>query len=308
MDLVAGKILLVRPAAFGYNPQTAGSNVFQKESPLSREEIGRRARDEFDRVAAGLRRAGIEVVIFDDPAEPHTPDAVFPNNWFSTHPDGTLCLYPLEAPARRLERNPELIEFLQSKYEVSRVVDLSDYENENRFLEGTGSLVLDHKRRIAYAALSSRTDELVLDRWATELGFGVIKFRSFDRRRRLPVYHTNVLMCLGERFAVVCLESITDEREKAAVTKSLRAGGREIIRISAGQMENFAGNMLLLTNGDGEKKLIMSARARNSLTAEQEQKLSEYAGLVSFDIDLIETCGGGSVRCMIAEIFFGDPA
>jgi hypothetical protein len=302
MNYIANKILMIRPAGFGYNRQTAQSNAFQKEVDLSAEEIQEKALNEFNLMTAKLKEIGVEVIIFDDLKEPHTPDSVFPNNWFSTHPDGRLCLYPMEAEVRRFERRSEIIDFLKENYSVTQILDFSKFEDQNKFLEGTGSLVLDQDNRTAYASISSRTNEDVLDKWAIAIGFDVIKFHSFDRQNT-PIYHTNVMMCLGDKFAVICLESITDANERLMVVESLQNSGKEIIGISFGQMENFAGNMLLLQNQTGENILVMSERAFRSLNENQIEKLRFYTSLASFDIDIIEQCGGGSVRCMIAEIF-----
>lgn len=294
---------MIRPAGFGYNPQTAESNAFQKTVDIGDAKIQEKALLEFDEMTDRLKKLGIEVLIFLDSKEPHTPDAVFPNNWFSTHPDGRLCLYPMESETRRFERDGSIVDFLKKNFDVTEVFDFSGLENKNQFLEGTGSLVLDHENKIAYASVSSRTNEKALHKWAIALGFDFVKFRSFDQNNT-PIYHTNVMMCLGDNFAVVCLESISDETERSAVFKSLQETKKEIIEISFEQMENFAGNMLLLQNKSEENILVMSKRAFESLKNDQIEKLRSHAKLESFDIDIIEKCGGGSVRCMIAEIFY----
>ncbi|NNE97769.1 MAG: amidinotransferase [Pyrinomonadaceae bacterium] len=293
---------MVRPSAFGYNPQTAESNAFQKELDLSRKEISKRALQEFDQMAGGLKDLGIEVLIANDKLEPHTPDAVFPNNWFSTHPDGTFCLYPMEAKARRLERESGAVDLIRGSFRPRRIIDLTRFEQDEKFLEGTGSLILDHDNGIAYACISSRTNPEVLDKWAVELGFDVIKFSAFDENGT-EIYHTNVMMCLGDSFAVICLESIANKGERNAVVESLKNTGKEIINISFTQLNNFAGNMLLLKNDKAEKILVMSTRARDSLNPEQIATLETHSKLASFDIETIEDCGGGSARCIIAEIF-----
>lgn len=302
MNYTAAKILMIRPANFGYNPQTAESNKFQKKVDLSDQEIQAKALREFDSMSAELEKLGVEVVIFEDVKEHFTPDAIFPNNWFSTHPGGAFCLYPMEAEARRFERNPEIIDKIKKEAGIRRTLDFSRFEKQNKFLEGTGSLVLDHKNKTAYASISSRTNPEVLESWAEALDFNVIKFHSFDRENA-HVYHTNVMMCLGDNFAVVCLEGISDKAERQNVIESLQNGGKEIVEISFEQMENFAGNMLLLQNDSGEKILVMSKRAFESLNNKQIRTLESHAEIASFDIDIIEQCGGGSVRCMIAEIF-----
>ena len=293
---------MVRPAAFGFNPQTAKSNSFQKEIQLSRGEIQEKALVEFDLMVGELGRLGVEVVVANDKKEPFTPDAVFPNNWFSTHIDKTLCLYPMEAQARRLERDPETISLIESEAKIVRKLDFSDSENKEKYLEGTGSLVLDRDKKIAYACISSRTNEEVLSQWAESLNFHVVKFSAVDEMKK-AIYHTNVMMCVGDEFAVVCLSSINDEGEKLVVRESLESSGKETIEISYAQMNSFAGNMLLLKTKQDEKLLVMSQRAFDSLETSQIEKLERYANLASFDIETIEDCGGGSVRCMIAEIF-----
>ncbi len=302
MNYTARKILMIRPARFGYNSQTAESNAFQKEVNLSGAEIQAKALREFDLMSRKLKQCGIEVLIFEDSEKPHTPDAVFPNNWFSTHSDGTICLYPMESETRRFERNTEIIGELKKHFVVGRVLDFSAFEKRNKFLEGTGSLVLDHKSKIAYASISSRTNREVLKHWAKNLSFEIVEFHSFDQNKT-PIYHTNVMMCAGDSFAVICLQSIADKAERRKVIESLQTGKKEIVEISQRQMENFAGNMLLLQNGSGENILVMSERAFESLNEKQIETLESKAKIVSFDIDIIEQCGGGSVRCMIAEIF-----
>jgi hypothetical protein len=303
MSFIANKILMVRPAKFGFNPQTAESNAFQKEVDLTDEEIQENAVQEFDSMVNKLRENGIEVLICDDSENPYTPDAVFPNNWFSTHAGGTLCLYPMEAEARRFERNPQIINKLKENFVVAKTLDFTEFENQNKFLEGTGSLVLDHENKIAYASISSRTNEDALKDWSNKLDFEIFKFRSFDRNGK-AIYHTNVMMCLGDDFAVACLKSISEENEKRLFREKLYQTGKEIIEISFEQMNNFAGNMLLLQNKKNEKILVLSKTAFESLNKKQIEKLGSHAKLLSFDIDIIEKCGGGSVRCMIAEIFY----
>jgi hypothetical protein len=293
---------MVRPVNFGYNPQTAESNAFQVKVDLSDEDVQSNALREFDAMVEKLRSLGVEVLVFDDTKEPYTPDSIFPNNWFSTHIDGTLCLYPMEAKARRFERNPQIIDEIKKNINLTRILDFSEYELQNKFLEGTGSLILDHENKIAYASISSRTNEEVLDDWAEALDFEVVKFHSFDENGK-AIYHTNVIMCLGNKFTVICMESIADENEKRVLIETFHQTNKEIVEISFEQMSKFAGNMLLIQNSSEEKILVMSKTARNSLNEDQIIKLEKYAKLASFDIDIIEKCGGGSVRCMIAEIF-----
>ena len=302
MSYIANKILMVRPAAFGYNPQTAESNAFQKKPDLSAEEISKKAIEEFDQMVGELSALGIEVLVANDSGEHHTPDAVFPNNWFSTHPNGTFCLYPMEAKARRLERESSAITIIRNNFEVKETIDLTKFEAHEKFLEGTGSLILDHENRIAYACISSRTNPKILNQWARKLDYKTVKFRAVDESEK-AIYHTNVMMCLGDNFAVICLESIVEKSERDEVVEKLQTTGKEIVDISFGQMNQFAGNMLLLKNDKNEKILVMSKRAFGVLTEDQIGRLNAYAKLASFDIETIEDCGGGSVRCMIAEIF-----
>ena len=298
------QVVLIRPVRFGFNPETAASNAFQKPdcANIAPEERQARALREFTAVAETLTEAGLDVLIFDDTSEPHTPDSIFPNNWFSTHPDGTLCLYPMMAENRRRERRAEIITTLQNKFDVRQTVDLSAFENDGKFLEGTGSLVLDHKNRMAYACLSERTNEELLKLWAKKMDFEVLFFSAVDTKGD-ALYHTNVLMCIGDDFAVVCLDSVKDDGQRKKLRDALTRTGKRIIEISPRQLENFAGNMLLLSNKAGENILIMSQPALDSLNAEQVAALSEHARVISVQIPTIELCGGGSVRCMIAENF-----
>ncbi|HEV7643265.1 MAG TPA: arginine deiminase-related protein [Pyrinomonadaceae bacterium] len=304
---IAHQVILIRPATFGFNPETAGSNKFQKAAENADPgAIHEKAMREFSVLAETLENAGVDVLIFDDTHEPHTPDSIFPNNWFSTHSDGTLCLYPMMAENRRLERREDIIETLREKFEIREIVDLTSFENEGKFLEGTGSLVLDHKNRIAYACISPRTDEDALKIWAEKMNFDVVGFAAFDAGGDSDgdaIYHTNVLMCMGDTFAVVCLESIPDAGERKNVQDKLTLTGKEIVEISLRQMADFAGNMLLLQNDSSDRLLIISRQAHGSLDPAQVETLSRHARLVAAEIPTIESCGGGSVRCMIAENF-----
>ncbi len=303
MDYIANKILMVRPSAFGFNPETAASNSFQKTLDLTADEIRRRAAVEFDLMVAGLRDLDVEVKVIEDSEGDHTPDSVFPNNWFSTHPDGSFCLYPMEAAARRYERRLAAEMDFRAAVRYSKRIDMTGFESEGKYLEGTGSMVLDHENKIVYASLSSRTDNEVLNHWTAEFGFDRVAFNSADDKGT-PIYHTNVLMTLGDNFAVVCLECIPDESERELLAGTLIETGKEIIEISRGQMNQFAGNMILLKNGAGQKILVMSERADRSLTDDQRKKLEQQAKPAAFDLETIEDCGGGSARCMIAELFY----
>jgi hypothetical protein len=261
------------------------------------------AADEFERLAQALRNAGINVITVDDTQEPHTPDAIFPNNWVSFHADGSVVLYPMEAPNRRTERRLDVIHHLADNhgFKVSDIIDLSHHEGIGQYLEGTGSLVLDRSNRIAYACLSSRTHLASLDDFAQRMGYEALAFDAVDRNGA-AIYHTNVLMNVGENLAVICTEAISRKDQRDTVVHRLKDSGHEIIDISFDQMDSFAGNMLELRSNSGEHVIAMSRRAHNVLTATQLDALSNYAHIVSTPIDSIEDSSGGSVRCMLAEI------
>jgi hypothetical protein len=293
---------MVRPARFGFNPQTAGTNLFQRADQRPDDsERQSRVLAEFDALAASLSRAGVHVVAAADTADPAKPDAVFPNNWVSFHADGTVVLYPMFAPNRRLERREDLIAEVarEGSFRVARTVDLSHREAEAKFLEGTGSLVLDRAAHIAYACLSPRTDLDVLGEFAQLLDYELLTFDAQDAGA--PIYHTNVLMAVGTRFAVVCSESIGNPQHRDAVRSKLAATGHEIIDISLGQMRSFAGNLLEL-EGAGGRLIALSSAAWNALDAQQRRQLESHGEIVAADIATIERLGGGSVRCMLAEI------
>lgn len=299
-----GTVLLVRPVAFHGNPETVDSNAFQRP-PAAADPAAEQAAAavEFEGLVAALREAGVDVVIVDDRAEPPTPDSIFPNNWISFHAGGTAVLYPMMAPSRRGERRRDILELLSRErgFRIERVIDLSHHEAEGRFLEGTGSMVLDRVNRIAYACLSPRTDLEVLAEAAQLLDYEPLAFAAVDAGG-VPVYHTNVLMCIGADFAVLCDEAIGDAGQRAAVCRRLEDTGHELIRISLGQMASFAGNMLELAGAGGERLLAMSARALDALAPEQQASLESRCRLVAAPIAAIEAGGGGSVRCMLAEI------
>ena len=295
-------ILMIRPAVFGFNPETAGSNEFQGDAGLDAGVLQERAEVEFDAAVEALREKGVNVFVIEDTVYPPKPDAVFPNNWVSFHEDGTVILYPMFAASRRHERRRDIIDGLTSAFEIGEVVDLSGNEKDGRFLEGTGSMVLDRANAIAYASLSPRTDERLFIQVCERLSYDPVTFRSHGRSGR-EIYHTNVMMCIGERFAVVCLDAISDVGERERVATSLRDTGREIVEIGFEQMGNFAGNMLALRTNDGGDVVALSRRAFGALTADQKQDIEHCCELAPLDIPTIETAGGGSVRCMIAEIF-----
>jgi hypothetical protein len=300
---LASAVLMIRPVRFQSNPLTAASNRFQGQNASSAGQQQVDAEAEFDRLAAALEAGGVTVVQVDDTEEPHTPDAVFPNNWVSFHADGTVVLYPMEAPNRRTERRPDIIDTLANQYgfQVREIVDFSHHEQNGHFLEGTGSLVLDRANRIAYACLSSRTHLDPLGDFAQRLDYEVIAFDAVDRNGA-PIYHTNVLMNIGEELAVVCDEAIPRDEQREAVVQSLEGTGHEVITLTFDQMESFAGNMLELRSSSGQRVIAMSEQARQSLTESQLEKISAYAQIISAPIENIESSAGGSVRCMLAEI------
>lgn len=302
MSQIASTILMVRPASFGFNAETAQNNVFQKNIKASQKEIQQKAVEEFDKFVATLRKKGIEVIVFDDTAKPVKPDALFPNNWFCTLEDGTLAVFPMYAPNRRIEKRNDLLQMLVDKYNVRDVEDWSEYEAESLFLEGTGSMIIDQDYKVIYACISPRTNKSVLEKFAHAHGYKAMLFYSKDENGT-DVYHTNVIMHLGETYAIICMESITNETERIAVSQLLISTGHEVIPISLKQVHAFAGNMLQVKNAKGEKFTILSKSAFNSLTKEQKNILQHHTTLLPMDITTIETIGGGSTRCMMAEIF-----
>jgi len=294
-------LLMIRPANCGYNPQTAASNSFQKLiETLSAEEIQERAVKEFDNLVEILRAANINVFIAEDTLEPVKPDAVFPNNWVSFHADGTVYLYPMLSEKRNTERRTDIVETLKQNFQIKKIVDLS--AGENRILEGTGSMILDHPNRIIYACLSPRTDKNLLDKYGSMIGYEPLTFVCLDRNSA-EIYHTNVVMCVGEKIAVVCLETIRNLAERNSVAEKLTETNHEIIEISIEQMNRFAGNMLEVRNCQNKNFLLMSVSARDSLNKNQMAKIEKHAEILSANIATIEAVGGGSVRCMLAEIF-----
>lgn len=300
---LASAVLMIRPARFESNPETAASNKFQGRSGASPAEQQEAALREFDALAAALADAGIRVLIFEDTAEPHTPDAIFPNNWVSFHADGSVVLYPMEAPSRRLERRPDIIESLAGDhgYLVKQIVDLSHHENAGHFLEGTGSMVLDRRNGNAYACLSTRTHLDPLGEFAQRMDYDIIAFEATDRSGA-PIYHTNVLMNIGEEIAVICGEAISKPEQRTAVLQQLSKNGHSLVLISYEQLESFAGNMLELRSESGDRVVAMSSAAHRSLTVSQRESIEKNATVVSVPIDNIECSAGGSVRCMLAEL------
>lgn len=297
------RIMMIRPVRFGFNQETADSNEFQQEdfAQKTKDTAQQIATQEFDLMIDQLRKAGLELHIFDDTDEVERPDAVFSNNWVSFHQSGKVVLYPMMAENRRLERRADIIENLRSNFKVEEIIDLTGFEAEGKFLEGTGSMVFDRRYKIAYACLSPRTHPEVLDAFADALGYEIISFSASDEHDR-PIYHTNVLMCIGDIFAVVCLEAIKDPDERLMVRSVLEETHKYIVEITLEQVRHFAGNMLMVRNSKSDKFLVMSTQAYDSLTTKQRQILSDYARLLHTDLSVIEGNGGGSARCMMTEI------
>ena len=300
---LTSNLLMIRPCQFFSNPQTAESNKFQGRSKLSDNELQEAAVNEFDMLVSKLREADLNVCVFDDTPEPITPDSVFPNNWVSFHNDGTVVLYPMEAENRRLERRLDIIETLKNEhgFYVKKIIDMSYLEDNQEYLEGTGSMILDHVNKIAYACLSSRTHKNALLDFSKKMGFSPIPFYAKDALGS-DVYHTNVIMSLGEKLAVLCEDAIPLDFEKKQVKDSLQSTGHEIVTISLDQMTSFAGNVLEVISNSDEHLMLMSERAEKSLTKKQKSTIEKYCKIVSSPIQNIEDSAGGSVRCMIAEI------
>lgn len=299
-------ILMVRPANFGFNPETAENNFYQKQDSRSLIEIRALTRAEFDGFVALLRDQGVRVVVIEDTDSPVKTDSVFPNNWFSTHLDGKLILYPMFSPNRRLERRKDIIEQLMHLgFKINEIIDLSFFEESGQFLEGTGSMVLDHQTKVIYACYSERTHPVPLDYVAKILGYEVVGFEAAQEieGQIIPIYHTNVMMHVGTDLAVVCLDSIPKLAERRKVQESLTKSGKKLIPITAKQKFNFAGNMLEVGNDGGEKFTVMSQAALDSLNVGQIQQIEKYTTIISPTIPTIEKLGGGSARCMMAEIF-----
>ncbi|NOR35559.1 MAG: amidinotransferase [Woeseiaceae bacterium] len=300
---LASTVLMIRPVRFESNPMTAESNRFQGKTEGSTEEQHEAALKEFDSLVVALRDKGITVIVVDDTVEPHTPDSIFPNNWVSFHGDGRVVLYPMEAENRRTERRMDVISELNDEhgYAVSEIVDLSPHELHGHYLEGTGSMVLDRVNHVAYACLSSRTQLDPLGDFAQRMEYEVVAFEAVDREG-VPIYHTNVLMNIGEALAVICDEAIARDDQREAVLQRMRESGRDVILLSYDQLDAFAGNMLELRGEDGHRVVAMSQQAFDSLNDEQRAALDENGDIVSVPIDNIEASAGGSVRCMLAEI------
>lgn len=300
----ASTVLMVEPIAFGYNSQTAENNYFQVEQKEA--DIQEKALQEFNNFVEKLRDKGVEVITVKDTLEPHSPDSIFPNNWVSFHEDGRVALYPMFAPNRRVERREDIIETLKEEgFLINKIDDRSEAENEDQFLEGTGSMIFDHDYKIAYGSVSLRLDEELFREFCAKYGFTPVVFHSYQNvgNQRLPIYHTNVMMCVAEQFVVICLDCIDVEMEREKVQEVIKSTNKELIEITEDQLQQFAGNMLQVQNAKGTQFLVMSQTAYNSLTREQIDRIESYCEIIYADLNTIETNGGGSARCMLAEVF-----
>ena len=306
MRQITDTILMIRPVAFRMNEQTAVNNYFQAGLQLDQEEINRRAQQEFDGFVRKLREAGVQIIVVEDDETLDTPDSVFPNNWVTFHENGTAVLYPLFAENRRRERRGEVIEAVEAAgFLIREVMDYTGAEEEEQFLESTGSMILDRVNEKAYCALSPRAGEEMLIEFCEDFEFTPVIFHAYQDvggERRL-IYHTNVMMCLAETFAVICLDTIDDPQERRNVVRHLRSDGKEIIAISEAQMHRYAGNMLQVEGAGGQRYLVMSQSAHKTLRPDQITAIERHCRILSSDLETIETCGGGRARCMMAEVF-----
>ncbi len=291
-------ILMIRPVRFSFNEETSGSNAFQNAAARA-DDTQQKALDEFNNMVTLLEENGIDVMVVDDTTEPHKPDSIFPNNWISFHDDGLVGLYPMQAVNRRLERRADIVEMISDKFELKDIIDFTESEKENKFLEGTGSMVLDRENKICYACLSPRTHADMLTQFCNAFGYTLVSFTARDNGGLL-IYHTNVVMCVGTKFIVICMEAIADENEKKRIRESTN---KTIIEITLEQLHHFAGNMLELVNKHGEHLLVMSEQAYSSLLPAQIATLNAFARILPVQLYTIESNGGGSARCMMAEIF-----
>ena len=295
-------VLMIEPIAFGFNEQTAVNNYFQVQQEGN---VQDKALKEFNDFVEKLRAKDINVITIKDTLEPKTPDSIFPNNWVSFHADGKVVLYPMFAENRRLERRDDIINQIKEQFEVTEVIDYSGAEKDNVFLEGTGSMIFDHDNKLAYGSVSLRLDEGLFRKFCSDFGFQPVVFHSYQNagEERLPIYHTNVMMCVADQFVVICLDCIDDESERNNVIETIKNSGKELIEISEDQMQNFAGNMLQVQNQSGKRFLVMSQSAYKSLNRDQVSAIEKYCEIIYSDLEVIETNGGGSARCMLAEVF-----
>jgi hypothetical protein len=307
MKQTTNSILMIRPVAFRMNEQTAVNNYYQKVlDGLLPATVNAKAQEEFDAFVKKLRAVGVNVIVVDDTLSPDTPDSIFPNNWISFHENGDVVLYPMFAENRRLERREEILDILEDEgFVINEIMDYTEAEMDGIFLEGTGSLLLDRANGKAYCALSPRADEELFIEFCEDFDFAPVIFEAFQtvNGERKLIYHTNVMMCLGETFAVLCADAIDDKKERKMVIDSLKNDDKQVILITEDQVNNFAGNMLEVKGADDRRYLVMSAAAHQSLTKKQIEQLEEHVTILSSSLDTIEACGGGSARCMMAEIF-----
>lgn len=306
MHQTTNTILMVRPINFRKNEQTAVNNYFQEDLDLRNSFINIKAQQEFDDYVSILREKGVHVIVVNDSLEFDTPDSIFPNNWISFHVDGTVAIYPMFAENRRLERREDVLVAVENEgFKIDNIVDYTDAEEEHIFLEGTGSMILDRHNKKAYCAISPRADEDLFIEFCEDFEYTPVIFTANQtvNNSREAIYHTNVMMCVAETFAVICLNSIDDKKERKNVISHLKETNKEIIKISESQMHNFAGNMLQVKGNKDELFLVMSKAAYNSLTKEQISKIEKHCKIISSSLETIETCGGGSARCMMAEVF-----
>ena len=306
MHQTTNTILMIRPVHFRMNEQTAVNNYFQEDLDLKNSEINKKAQAEFDAFVEKLRAVGVNVIVENDDIVNDTPDSIFPNNWVSFHENGDVALYPMFAENRRKERREELFSRLEEEgFEITDIMDYTSAEEDEFFLEGTGSILMDRVNRKAYCALSARADEELFIEFCEDFDYFPVVFTAYQtvEDQRLPIYHTNVMMCIAETFAVICLDSIDDKKERKNVVEHLKKDGKEIIAITEAQMHHFAGNMLQVRGTDEKRYLVMSKAAHESLTSLQIAKISMHCDIIYSDLETIETCGGGSARCMMAEVF-----
>jgi hypothetical protein len=307
MNQTTNSIVMIRPVAFRMNEQTAVNNYYQKVlDGLLPATVNAKAQAEFDAYVEKLSAAGINVIVIDDTLEPDTPDSIFPNNWISFHENGDIALYPMFAENRRLERREDVFDILEEKgFEINDIMDYTSAEEDGIFLEGTGSIILDRENEIAYCALSPRADEELFIEFCEDFEYNPVIFEAYQtvNGERKHIYHTNVMMCIAETFAVICADCIDDKAERKMVLQKLKESGKEIILITEEQVNNFAGNMLQVRGANDERFLIMSDAAYNVLTKEQITKIEKHCKILHASLDIIEACGGGSARCMMAEVF-----
>ena len=303
---ITNTILMIRPVSFRMNEQTAVNNYFMEDIDIKNKTINEKAQEEFDGFVSVLKENGVNVIVIDDTKEPDTPDSVFPNNWISFHSNGTVGIYPMFAENRRNERREDVFEILEKNgFRIEDIIDYTSAEDEGLFLEGTGSILLDRVNNKAYCALSQRADEELFIEFCEDFDYFPVIFtanQSVDGKR-LPIYHTNVMMALAEDFAIICSDSIDDKKERKNVLDHLKKDGKEVIKITEKQMHHFAGNMLQVLGSDNQRFMVMSTAAFESLTKEQVSRIEAHCAILHSSLSTIETCGGGSARCMMAEVF-----